>query len=164
MYQLNGGNTRTVPVHVVDVASALNTMLTAPLTSVASTFVLPGPQAYTHNELLNLVSFFTMKPVSNYPTVPKALAKFVATLFNRGLWWPTTSPDEIERKYIDDAGLEALFAQVPETKPGGWADETGKGGMSGVDGEPVKGWPELDIAPSLIEEHAIKYLRRYRNS
>lgn len=164
LYQLNGGNTKTVPSHVVDVASALCTMLTAPITSTASTFVLPGPQAYTYNELLNLVTFFTMKPVPNYPTVPKAVAKLVATAMNRGIWWPTVSPDEIERKYIDDAGLIALFAPVEEAKPSGWGLARGTAAMTGIDGEPVKGWAELDIEPGLIEQHAIKYLRRYRDS
>jgi NADH dehydrogenase (ubiquinone) 1 alpha subcomplex subunit 9 len=164
LYQLNGGNTKTVPSHVLDVASALCTMLNAPVTSTASTFVFPGPQAYTYNELINLVTFFTMKPAANYPTPPKALAKLVATAMNRGIWWPTVSPDEIERKYIDDAGLEALFAPQEDAKPGGWGQPVGKAAMTGIDGEPVKSWADLDIEPSLIEQHAIKYLRRYRDS
>ncbi|CAD6573292.1 MAG: hypothetical protein TREMPRED_000769 [Tremellales sp. Tagirdzhanova-0007] len=163
LYQLNGGNTKTVPAHVLDVASALCTMLNAPITATASTFVLPGPQAYTYNELLNLVTFFTMKPVPNYPTVPQGLAKLFATILNRALWWPTVSPDEIERKYVDDAGLETLFAPQQESKPSGWGT-SGSAAMRGIDGEPVKGWAELDIEPALIEHHAIKYLRRYRDS
>ena len=164
LYQLNGGNTKTVPAHVIDVASALCTMLIAPITSTASTFVLPGPQAYTYNELLKLVTFFTMKPIPNYPTVPKSVAKLVATALNRGIWWPTVSPDEIERKYIDDAGLDSVFAPVEQIKPSGWGKPLGSDAMTGIDGEPVKGWAELDIDPASIEEHAIKYLRRYRDS
>ncbi len=164
LYQLNGGNTKTVPTHVLDVASALCTMLNAPITSTASTFVLPGPQAFTYNELLNLVTFFTMKPVPNYPSVPKVLAKLVATAMNRGIWWPTVSPDEIERKYIDDAGLDGLFAPAEEAKPSGWAKAVGTDAMTGIDGEPVKGWADLDIEPGLIEQHGIKYLRRYRDA
>ena len=164
LFQLNGGNTKVVPAHVLDVASALCTMLNAPLTSTASTFVLPGAQAYTYNELLKLVTFFTMKPTPNYPTVPKAVAKFVATIINRGIWWPTVSPDEIERKYIDDTGLESLFAPLEEAKPSGWAQPARGVAMTGIDGEPVRGWAELDIEPALVEQHAIKYLRRYRDS
>jgi NADH dehydrogenase (ubiquinone) 1 alpha subcomplex subunit 9 len=147
---------------VTDVVSALATMLNAPLTSTASTFVLAGPEKFTYNELLNLVSFFTMRPVSNFPTVPKPLAKLFATLVNRGVWWPTVSPDEIERKYIDDIGVNApALRAAAEQKPSGWeGDKTVK--IAGIDGEPVKGWAELGIEPDLMEEHAIKYLRMYR--
>jgi len=162
LFKLNGGETRILPVHVTDVVSALATMLNAPITSTSSTFVLPGPEAFTYNELLNLVSFFTMKPVSNFPSIPEPIAKLFATLVNRGVWWPTVSPDEIERRFIDDIGVDAASIRAAAAdKPSGWAREaTVK--ILGVDGEPVKSWAELDIEPDLVEEHAIKYLRMYR--
>jgi len=60
---------------------------------------------------------------------------------------------------VDAASIRAAAA----SKPSGWAgDATVK--VLGVDGEPVKGWAELDIEPDLVEEHAIKYLRMYRSA
>jgi NADH dehydrogenase (ubiquinone) 1 alpha subcomplex subunit 9 len=164
LFKLNNGNTRMLPVHVMDVAAALDQMLYAPVTSIASTFALPGPAMHTFNSLQQLVAAMTMTPVSTAPTLPKPIAKLIATALNRGLWWPTVSPDEIERKYIDDIGVEAYAAALGEAKPSGWAEDAVVGGMTGIDGEAVKSWRELNIEPELIEEHAIKYLRRYRSA
>lgn len=164
LFKLNGGLTKLLPVHVMDVASALEVMLTAPVTSTASTFALPGPAAHTFNSLLSLVSRMTLNPVSTAPAIPKSAAMAFATIINRALWFPTVSPDEIERKFIDDIGADDLLAPVEDTKPAGWATEGLKAKMTGVDGEPVKSWRDLDIEPDFIEEHAIKYLRRYRSS
>jgi len=162
LFKLNGGNTRILPVHVMDVAEALSVMLTAPVTSTASTFALPGPKVHTFNSIQNLVSAMTMKPVTSAPTLPKPIATLLATALNRGLWWPTVSPDEVERKYIDDFGVDAM-THVPKDVPAGWAEEA-VAKMTGIDGEAVKSWGELDIYPDMIEEHAIKYLRRYRSA
>lgn len=148
----------------MDVAEALATMLNAPVTSVASTFALPGPAVHTFNSLQNLVSSLVMKPVSSAPTLPKSVALAAAAVLNRALWWPTTNPDEIERKFIDDIGVEAYEALVTEEKPSGWGTGSVSVNMTGVDGEPVKSFADLDIQPDHIEEHAIKYLRRYRSA
>ncbi|WWD07909.1 hypothetical protein V865_006016 [Kwoniella europaea PYCC6329] len=162
LFKLNEGKTKILPVHVMDVAGALDLMLNAPVTSVASTFALPGPVLHTYNSLQSLISSITLNPISTAPTVPKALAKAVATALNRGIWWPTVSPDEIERKYIDDLGIEAFQESSDAAKvQSGWA-ESYKPEMKGIDGEEVKGWKELDMTPDPIEDHAIKYLRRYR--
>ncbi|OXG99912.1 NADH dehydrogenase (ubiquinone) 1 alpha subcomplex 9, partial [Cryptococcus neoformans A1-35-8] len=159
--KLNGGQTRLFPAHVIDVAEALNRMLNAPVTSTASTFALPGPELYTWAELERLVSTLVLQPVSTAPTLPKPVALLLAKLVNRGLWWPTTSPDEIERMYIDDAGADAF--QIKPSGPAGWNTPSGID-MVGVDGEPVKSWADLDIEPDTIAEHAIKPLRRYRSA
>lgn len=155
-----------MPVHALDVAEALSTMLTAPVTSVASTFTLPGPAVHTYNSILSLVSGMTMRAPSSAPTLPKPVAMALATVLNRALWWPTVSPDEITRRYIDDLGVDAALAHLAEVeqKPAGWADDSASAKIVGVDGEPVKGFADLNIDPSYIEEHAIKYLRRYRSS
>ncbi|EIW65481.1 NADH dehydrogenase (ubiquinone) 1 alpha subcomplex 9 [Tremella mesenterica] len=162
LFKFNQGRTKILPVHVLDVASALSVMLTAPVTSVASTFALPGPAMHTFNSLFALTSAMTMRPVSGVPEVPKAVAKLVSSIIHRAIWWPVISPDEIERKFIDDMGTE-LFASPGEEKPSGWATSRSDGAV-GIDGEPVKGWADLDISPDYIEEHAIKYLRRYRSA
>lgn len=104
----------------------------------------------------------TMNPASTAPTVPKAVAKAFATISNRALWWPTVNADEIERKYIDDAGVELLEAAAVDQSPSGWAVNDGNAKMAGIDGEAVKSWADLDMEPDHIEEHAIKFLRRYR--
>lgn len=163
LLKLNGGNTKILPVHVMDVAEALKTIIDAPVTSVASTFALPGPAVHTYNSILELVSSLTFKPVTA-PTVPKAVAKAFADIVNQAIWWPTVSPDEIERRYIDDAGVDK-FAPIDNSHfPAGWAPVSQSLDVPAIDGEPVKGFAELDITPDHIEEHAIKYVRRYRES
>lgn len=164
LFKLNNGQTRILPVHVLDVAEALSVMLTAPVTSTASTFHLAGPAVHTYNSLLHLVAAMTMKPISTAPTVPKQIAKLFATAVNRGLWWPTISPDEIERKYIDDVGVEAFDVPEISTAPAGWKEAQTTGKVQGTDGEAIKTFADLDMSPDFIEEHAIKFLRRYRSS
>ncbi|KAJ9101809.1 hypothetical protein QFC21_003148 [Naganishia friedmannii] len=163
LFHLNNGQTRTRPAHVLDVAEALNVMLNAPRTSDGATFALPGPRTYTHASLVALVGAMTLKSHAA-PNLPKPVAMAIATVFNRALWWPTVSPDEVIRKYIDDAGAEVV--PVNDGVPEGWAQQTDAAMASarGIDGEPVKGWEELYIDPETIEEHAIKYLRRFRSA
>lgn len=43
----------------------------------------------------------TYSPPSRAPVVPKSIALALAQL-NRTVWWPILSPDEVERRYIDD--------------------------------------------------------------
>lgn len=164
LFKLNGGNTKMMPVHVLDVAKALKVMLDAPVTSVASTFHLAGPAVKTGNEILDLVSLLTMKPMNKAPEVPKAVAMAFAKFVNKAIWWPTVSPDEIERKFINDAGIEALEPIDTSAYPDGWAPAQQSSIIPGVDGEPVKTFADLAISPDHIEEWAIRYVRRYRSS
>ena len=46
----------------------------------------------------------TLQPSSRAPVVPKVIAKMLAKLGN-GVWWPTLSPDEVIRRYIDDSDV-----------------------------------------------------------
>lgn len=163
LFHLNNGQTRTRPAHVLDVAEALAVMLGAPKTSVGATFGLPGPRTYTYTNLIKLVEAFTLKSHAA-PVLPKPIAMLFANIINRGLWWPTVSPDEVVRKYIDDAS--ASPKQAAEAVPAGWEqpEATGLEAMVGVNGERVKSWAELNMEPETIEEHAIKYLRRYRSA
>ena len=163
-YKLNHGETKIMPVHVLDVAEALSTMLNAPLTSNASTFALPGPEVYTMNELLNLVEFFTLHKLPNLRTIPRPMIMALAHVLNRAIWWPTINPDEIIRKYIDDSTVAAHLHRAETNKPDGWNSTAEPPVQVGIDGEPVKGFADLDIVPDLIEEHAVKYVRRFRSS
>ncbi|BEI82357.1 hypothetical protein CcaverHIS002_0302250 [Cutaneotrichosporon cavernicola] len=162
--KLNNGNTQILPVHVVDVAQALKVMLDAPVTSVASTFSLPGPEMHTFNSIAALISELTLKPETSMPAVPKLVAQIFSNIVNRAIWWPVLSPDELERYYINDAGVEELLRPDVSSYPAGWAPEFPDNSVPAVDGEPVKSWSDLMIEPDLIGEHAIKYVRRYRIS
>src|SRR5258708_16204864 len=65
------------------------------------TLSLPGPTTYTYNEVLDLISAMTYNPPSNSPTVPKSMA-LLATKLAQYAWWPLLSPDEVERRFLDD--------------------------------------------------------------
>jgi NADH dehydrogenase (ubiquinone) 1 alpha subcomplex subunit 9 len=163
LFHLNNGKTRTRPAHVLDVAEALAVICGAPKTSIGATFALPGPRTYTYSNLIKLVEAFTLKSHAA-PILPKPIATLIASVLNRALWWPTVSPDEVIRKYIDDASASPRVAA--QDVPAGWEEPvaTGLEAMRGVNGEAVKSWADLNIEPETIEEHAIKYLRRYRTA
>jgi len=133
-WHINHGRTKLRPVHSLDVALALETLMDAEETSIGQTFTLAGPKTHTVSELLQLVENLTMNKIVRLGlNIPKPLlltASKVADL----AWWPMLSPDEVERRYLDDK-----------------ADEVG-----------TKSWAELGIVPDDVEEVAITYLRRYR--
>ncbi|KAF8582810.1 NADH dehydrogenase [Ramaria rubella] len=132
-WKLNHSQTKIRPAHVLDVAQALHNLIDLP--PRPHTYSLPGPKTYTYEELLELVSSVTFNPPSTAPILPKP----VATLISRAAqlaWWPMISPDEVERRYIDDKSQ----ADVPGD------------------------WDKLGVEPEEIELHALKYLRRYRSA
>lgn len=83
----------------MDVAQALTNLLSLP--TIARTLSLPGPSTLTHEYLLDLVSSVTYNPPSKAPTLPKPVALALAKVA-QSVWWPALSPDEVERRYIDD--------------------------------------------------------------
>jgi NADH dehydrogenase (ubiquinone) 1 alpha subcomplex subunit 9 len=87
------------PVHAIDVGHALEVMLQDDSTA-SETFELFGPRNYSTAELAELVDKEIIKR-RRHINVPKALMKPVANALNRLLWWHTTSPDEVEREFID---------------------------------------------------------------
>lgn len=115
----------------MDVAQALANLMSIP--QLPGTISLPGPSTLTYEYLLDLVSSVTLQPPSRAPVLPKAVASMLAKA-SQTVWWPALSPDDVIRRYIDDADV-----------PGDWAAV----GMS---------------EPSEIENHAITYLRRYRSA
>ncbi|KAL1736680.1 hypothetical protein EV714DRAFT_242078 [Schizophyllum commune] len=106
-WRLNQSQTKCRPVHVMDVAQALANLMEMP--RIERTLNLPGPSTLTYEFLLDLVASVSLRPASAAPALPKGLAKWAANLVSKSVWWPTLSPDEIERRYIDDA-----------TVPGAW--------------------------------------------
>ncbi|KDR82718.1 hypothetical protein GALMADRAFT_238218 [Galerina marginata CBS 339.88] len=101
-WKLNHAETKIKPVHVLDVAQALVNLLTRPQHS--KTINLPGPSTLTYQYLLDVVSSVTLQPPSRAPVLPKAVATFLSKL-GQNAWWPTLSPDEVTRRYIDDADV-----------------------------------------------------------
>ncbi|KAF5389304.1 hypothetical protein D9757_003455 [Collybiopsis confluens] len=97
-WKLNNANTRIRPV--MDVAQALANLVS--ISQLARTINLPGPSTLTYDYLLDLVSSLTYQPPSRSPVVPKAVALAVAKAA-QSVWWPLLSPDEVVRRYIDDA-------------------------------------------------------------
>ncbi|KAF8523207.1 NADH dehydrogenase [Gautieria morchelliformis] len=132
-WQLNHGETKVRPAHVLDVAQALHNFIDLP--PQPQIYSLPGPRTYTYEELLDLVSSVTYNPHSSAPTLPKRIASFLARV-SQVAWWPIISPDEVERRYINDVSE----AEVPGD------------------------WGKLGVEPDVIEMHALKYLKRYRSA
>jgi NADH dehydrogenase (ubiquinone) 1 alpha subcomplex subunit 9 len=82
----------------MDVAQALVNLTSSPL---ARTLSLPGPSTLTFAYLMELVESISINPPSRAPVVPKAVALAIAKL-GQYVWWPILSPDEVERRFIDD--------------------------------------------------------------
>lgn len=135
-WHVNHGQTRMRPVHSVDVAHALEVMMDAEVTSTGQTFSLAGPRTYTVGSMLRLVESLTFnKTLRVGVNIPK-FALMTAAKIGDLAWWPMISPDEVERRYLDD---------LPDA-PG------------------TLGFADLGIEPDILEERAIVYLRRYRSN
>ncbi|KAL2356063.1 putative NADH-ubiquinone oxidoreductase 39 kDa subunit [Cryomyces antarcticus] len=87
------------PVHVIDVASALETMLQDDNTA-SETYELYGPKNYSMGEIADIVDKEIIKH-RRHVNIPKRILKPVANLLNKALWWPTTSADQVEREFVD---------------------------------------------------------------
>lgn len=66
------------------------------------TYELYGPKNYSTAEIAELVDKEIIKH-RRHLNVPKRIMKPVAGLLNKAIWWPTTSADEVEREFIDQA-------------------------------------------------------------
>jgi NADH dehydrogenase (ubiquinone) 1 alpha subcomplex subunit 9 len=96
----------------MDVAQALvNLVPSAPLPHTLS---LPGPSTLSFEYLLELVESVTIRPPSRAPVLPKRVALTLAKL-GQNIWWPTICPDEVERRYIDDADVPGDWDAVGVT-------------------------------------------------
>ena len=93
----------------MDVAQALTNILEYP--SLPGLLNLPGPSTLTYEYLLSLVSSVTYNPPSRAPVLPKRLA-LLAAHAAQNVWWPALSPDEVERRYINDAEVPGDWDKV----------------------------------------------------
>ncbi|KAK0201651.1 hypothetical protein DFS33DRAFT_1385950 [Desarmillaria ectypa] len=112
-WKLNNADTKVRPVHVIDVAQALASLMEVP--RLPGALNLPGPSTLTYEYLLDLVSSVTLQPPSKAPTIPKVVATLLAKVASQSVWWPTLSPDEVVRRYIDDAELPSNWDLVRVT-------------------------------------------------
>lgn len=96
----------------MDVAQALNNLAQIP--ALARTLNLPGPSTVTYEYLLDLISSMTYRPPSRAPTFPKAVALALSKA-SQNIWWPSLSPDEVERRYIDDSPVQGDWDVVGVT-------------------------------------------------
>lgn len=117
---------------VLDVAEAMQRMMDAEST-VGQTFSLAGPKTYSYNDIIRIAETHTLKKLGGF-SVPKWMASATTRLWEN-VWWPTISPDEVVRRYLNDK----------EAAPG------------------TLGFEYLDIKPDALEDVAIIYLRRYRS-
>ncbi|KAI5986136.1 39kDa subunit of Ndufa9, NADH ubiquinone oxidoreductase [Pisolithus albus] len=102
-WKLNFGETKIRPVHVIDVAQALANLMSIP--QLTRTVTL------TYEYLLELVETLTYRAPSRAPVVPKPIALAVARAAQLA-WWPLISPDEVERRYIDDVDVPGDWEAV----------------------------------------------------
>ena len=94
---------------MLDVAQALANLVPNPIPGV--TISLPGPSMLTYEYLLDLVASVTLRPPSRAPMLPKSIALALAKVA-QSVWWPALSPDEVVRRYIDDADVSGDWAAV----------------------------------------------------
>ncbi|KAG0142121.1 hypothetical protein CROQUDRAFT_662926 [Cronartium quercuum f. sp. fusiforme G11] len=135
-FKVNSLDTQVRPVHVLDVAEALEMMSRAPST-IGQTFELAGPRTYTYEELFEVLEALTLKSLTPTIGLPVWLLKLWCKTIDRLVWWPTLSEDEIVRRSIDDR--ETLS-------------------------EGAHGFEYFGIQPELVDHAAISYLRYYRSS
>lgn len=99
LFTANHMQERYWPVHVIDVAHALELMLYDDNTA-SQTFELYGPKNYSTAEIAELVDREIVKH-RRHINVPKFILKPAAYYLNKLVWWPVRCADEIEREFID---------------------------------------------------------------
>ena len=68
--------------------------------TASATYELYGPKNYSMAEIAELVDREIIKH-RRHVNLPKAVLKPAANVLNKVLYWPTSSPDEVEREFID---------------------------------------------------------------
>ncbi|EXX58721.1 putative NADH2 dehydrogenase 40K chain [Rhizophagus irregularis DAOM 181602=DAOM 197198] len=134
---VNHGETLFSPVYVIDVATALETMMKNE-TTISSTYELYGPAVYSMREIYDIIDDI-MKKKRTRLNVPSPIALGITKLLTY-LPWPYLTPDEIERYCISD-------------KPG-----------KAVGGGEVKTFSDLGVELVDLESKAIQVVRRYRSN
>ncbi|KAI9790839.1 MAG: NADH-ubiquinone oxidoreductase 40 kDa subunit [Piccolia ochrophora] len=121
------------PVHAIDVGQALEAMLHDDNTA-SETYELYGPKEYSMAEISKLVDREIIKH-RRHINIPKRIRVPLANMFNKVLYWPVRSPDEVEREFIDQ-----------EIDPS------------------AKTFKDLGIEPADLNNLTFQYLQGYRSS
>ncbi|TFK52290.1 39kDa subunit of Ndufa9, NADH ubiquinone oxidoreductase [Heliocybe sulcata] len=109
-WKLNHGETKIRPVHVMDVAQALANLEGMP--ALPKALNLPGPSTLSFNYLINLVASVTYNvEVGKGPVIPKRIAMVLAAAAQR-VYWPTLTPDEVLRRFMDDSDVPGDWEKV----------------------------------------------------
>lgn len=119
------------PVHVVDVASALE-QIGYDDSTAGQTFELFGPDELSMATVHGLVQSATNNELRQINLPKKIYQAFAAA--TQYIYWPTLSPDQIERMFID---------QVVDPN--------------------AKTFADLGIQPAHLEQLVVKYVRHWRN-
>ena len=85
-------------------------------TQAPGTFSLPGPVTFTLEYLLEFVQSVAYLQPSHVPYLPKPVMLAIARLAQLP-WFPMVSPDELERRYINDTDVEGDW-DVFDVTPG----------------------------------------------
>jgi len=120
------------PVHVTDVGKALEVIAYDDATA-GQTFELYGPKEHTLKEIAHMVDKIVYK-THRHINLPKKAFQMIASVLDY-LYWPTISPDEVERQHLDHK-----------------IDAT------------AKTFRDLDIEPTDIEADMFQYIRHYRSA
>ena len=68
--------------------------------TASETYELYGPKRYSMARIGELVNRETLRN-RRHVNVPKIIMKPIANILNKAIYWPTMSPDEVEREFID---------------------------------------------------------------
>jgi NADH dehydrogenase (ubiquinone) 1 alpha subcomplex subunit 9 len=115
---------------VIDVGKALE-VLAYDDNTAGETFELYGPKEYTLKQIANMVDKSLLR-THRHINLPKRVYKAFASVLDY-LWWPTVSPDEVEREFIDQK----------------------------VDAS-AKTFKDLGIVPTDVADDMFHYIRHYR--
>lgn len=121
------------PVHAIDVGMALEVMMTDDNTA-SETYELYGPDEMSMREVAELVDKEIIK-TRRHINIPKRVMQPLAELYNKAIWWSTTSADMIEREFID---------QKVDPK--------------------AKTFKDLNIEPAHLKDLTFDYLKGYRSA
>lgn len=128
----NNGKEKLRPTYISDVASALEIMGFDDSTA-GKTYELSGPHQYSYLEILEKVRKATLLELPHV-NLPKAMYKILANV-TQYLYWRTTSPDEVERMFIDQFVDEKALT-----------------------------FQDVGITPQKLEDHIVRLLRHLRSS
>jgi len=131
LFRINKQKTRVAPVHVLDVAEACRVMMDAEST-VGKTVSLPGTKMYTFQELIEMVEPRVYKTLQGF-NLPKWAIVNASKIWQH-LYFPTVSPDYIQRRFLDE--------KLPELETLSFSD--------------------LGIEPDSLESLSATYLRWHR--